>query len=358
MKKFYSIEVLRLLTSISVLLYHYRLFFAPYNSFSFYNFDEKKVELPFYSFLNIFYNDGIYGVHVFYAISGFVFALVYLSSEQAVSGKKFFINRFGRLYPLHFATLILVTFLLLLNLLLNETYNINPFTHNDPYHFFLHLLFISSWGFENGHSFNTPIWSVSVEIAIYILFFFLLNFLKNYKIWLTIFLCVFLLVINKTNINDSLFLECARLFFSGVLVFQLISLFKNHYILMITSIILIVISIIGNFKTYLFCPSILLFVTSFEAYISNTKIKNLFTFCGNLTYALYLLHYPIILSFVILQKKIDFPQIIFEKTYFFFIFIILLIYLAHFCFKFYENPLNKKIRNYLEKKLKFKQDLK
>ena len=93
MKKFYSIEVLRLLTSISVLLYHYRLFFAPYNSFSFYNFDEKKVELPFYSFLNIFYNDGIYGVHVFYAISGFVFALVYLSSEQTVSGKKFFINR-------------------------------------------------------------------------------------------------------------------------------------------------------------------------------------------------------------------------------------------------------------------------
>ncbi len=350
MKKFYGIEILRLLTSISVLLYHYRLFFAPYNTFSFYNFDEKKVELPFYSFLKIFYNDGIYGVHVFYAISGFVFALVYLSSNDKIGGKSFFINRFGRLYPLHFATLILVTILLILNLFLNQTFIVNPFTHNDPYHFLLHILFISSWGFENGHSFNTPIWSVSVEIAIYIIFFLLLTFLKKYKIWLTILLSVLLIIVNKTNLNDSLFLECARLFFSGVLVFQLISLVKNNYLLLFLSLFIIFISILGNFKTYLFCPGILLFIASSEVFISNLKIKKFFSLSGNLTYALYLLHYPIILFCIIMQKKIDFSQVIFEKTYFFIGFFIILILLSHFCFKFYENPLNKKIRKYLENK--------
>ena len=62
MTRIYSIEFLRLLTSLSVLLYHYRLFFAPYNSYSLFNFSEKKFDLPFYTFLEVFYTKGIYGV--------------------------------------------------------------------------------------------------------------------------------------------------------------------------------------------------------------------------------------------------------------------------------------------------------
>ena len=82
MRRYYGIEILRLLTALSVLLYHYRLFFGPYNPYSAYNFTEEKVNLPFYSILEIFYINGIYGVHVFYTISGFVFAYVYLSANK------------------------------------------------------------------------------------------------------------------------------------------------------------------------------------------------------------------------------------------------------------------------------------
>ena len=58
--------------------------------------------------------------------------------------KIFFINRFARLYPLHFATLILVAVLQIINLSLSNTFQIVPI--NDFYHFTLNLFFISDLG--------------------------------------------------------------------------------------------------------------------------------------------------------------------------------------------------------------------
>tara|TARA_B100001123_G_C15298232_1_gene1020038 strand:- start:102 stop:1151 length:1050 start_codon:yes stop_codon:yes gene_type:complete len=349
MRRYYGIEFLRLLTSLSVLLYHYRLFFNPYNPYSTYNFSEEKVNLPFYSILEIFYIYGIYGVHVFYTISGFVFAYVYLSHNNKVSVKEFFVNRFARLYPLHFATLIIVTLLLFANWIINNSFQINPFHYNDIYHFILQIFFISSWGFENGHSFNSPIWSVSVEIGIYGLFFLLMEYLKKFKLWLTILLILILLIVNKTGLNDSLFLECARLFFSGVLVYYIILKVKFNNLLFLIPITLLILSFVGNYKTYLFCPSLLLFFVFLEEKIKKNNIKNFFGMSGNLTYAIYLLHFPAILMIIIFQEKFSLPEIMYLNTYFFFIFIIILLIAAHFCFKLYEKPLNKKIRtNFLK----------
>ena len=45
-------------------------------------------------------------------------------------------------------------------------------------------------------------------------------------------------------------------------------------------------------------------------------------------------------------NALNFSTSIYLETYFFFIFFGLMILIAHFCFKFYENPLNKKIRNF------------
>ncbi len=347
MKRYFGIEFLRLLTSVSVLLYHYRHFFGPYNSYSASNFFDDKTELPFFSFLEVFYVNGFYGVHVFYAISGFVFAHVYLSIDRKITSKEFFLNRFARLYPLHFATLIIVALLQFLHLATANSFQIIMI--NDVYHFILNLFFISSWGFENGHSFNGPIWSVSIEVAIYFLFFLLIIYLRKFKLSLVILLSIIFLSINKLNLNDSLFLECARLFFSGVLVYQIVSRFKNIYALSIVSLILIAISLIGNFKTHLFCPSLLLLFASCEELIKNDKIKTLFKMSGNLTYALYLLHIPTQLLILFIVNSFNFSTSVYLETYFFFIFFGVMAFLAHFCFKFYENPLNKKIRNFLMK---------
>lgn len=342
MKKYYGIEILRFLTSITVIIYHYRHFFAPYNSTSNINYFEVLSSLPFHNILGVFFEHGIFGVHVFYTISGFVFAHIYLSNNLKITSKSFFINRFARLYPLHFVTLILVTFLQFVSFLQFDTFQI--IDNNDFYHFFLQLFFISSWGFENGHSFNAPIWSVSVEVAIYIIFFLTLSMLKKFKIFSVIILSIILLLIDKIKVFDTLFLDCARLFFSGTLVYYLTKLNTKQFVLIIISLLLLTFSFVGNFKTYLFCPSLVLFFVSIEKYITGKLTQQYFRNLGNLTYSLYLLHLPVQIVVLIFFKLMNFSENIFKTNYFFFSFFIILMILANYSFRLYEKPLNELIR--------------
>ena len=57
----------------------------------------------------------------------------HLSTKNDVSGKEFFVNRFARLYPLHFATLIIVAILQFINWSTTNSFQIVHF--NDFYHF-------------------------------------------------------------------------------------------------------------------------------------------------------------------------------------------------------------------------------
>ena len=342
MNRYFGIEILRFFTSLSVLFYHYRHFYSPFNSFS--EIDNKEVfnDFPFSEVLNTFYLHGIYGVHVFYCISGFVFSYVYINSEKLVTGREFFLNRFARLYPLHFITLIIITLLQILSLTKFNSFQIVEI--NDFYHFILQIFFISSWGFEEGHSFNAPIWSVSIEIAIYIAFFILLILLRKFKIKVVLALSVLLVVIDKILLVDSLFLECARLFFTGSLVYMVSKYFKNKYILLFISIILLIISFIGNYKTYLFCPSIVLFFSQLDIFIKKDSIKSLFNNLGNLTYSIYLIHIPLQIIIILTLNFFGIDETIVNTKTFFFVFIILLMLISNICFIKYEKPLNYLIR--------------
>ena len=347
MKKYFGIEILRFFTSIAVLIYHYRLFFLPYNHSSNIDFFNNISILPYSNVLSVFYEFGIYGVHLFYTISGFVFAHIYLSIKKNVSSKEFFINRFARLYPLHFATLILVTLMQYFSLFALDTFQVEKI--NDVYHFILHIFFISSWGFESGHSFNSPIWSVSVEIAIYIIFFLFIFVLKKYKLTLVILLSIFLLAFDKLSIMSNLFLECARLFFSGVLIYYICKIDKYNKILIFVSLALIIVSFIGNYKTYLFCPAILMFFVLIDNFIENRTVQKMFTKLGSLTYAVYLLHFPIIILILIIFELFDFNNKIFLTNYFLIMFFSAVIISASYCFNYYEKPLNKRIRSKLNR---------
>ena len=46
MRRYYGIEFLRLLSSLTVILYHYRHFFSPYSTYSSSDFDDSKINLP------------------------------------------------------------------------------------------------------------------------------------------------------------------------------------------------------------------------------------------------------------------------------------------------------------------------
>lgn len=342
MKRYYSIEILRFFSALVVLLYHYRHFFFPYNSFNELNYNLAQATLPFSNIIGLLYEKGFYGVHLFYAISGFVFTHIYCSSNEGSSSKKFFLNRFARLYPLHLATLILVTVLQILNSYYFNEFQI--FKFNDLYHFTLQIFFVSSWGFENGHSFNGPVWSVSIEIAIYIVFFFLIGFIKKYKILFAFFLCLFFLIITKLSESENLFLECARLFFSGSLIYFL-SLYKKYSKIFITaSLLLIFLSFSGNFKIYLFCPSILFFLVLIDKYIQSNILKKIFLKLGNMTYSIYLLHIPFQLSLILFFSYFEIEKTHFMSNYFLLSFVLVLLLLSNLCYENFEKPMNKFIR--------------
>jgi|TARA_B110000438_G_scaffold148118_1_gene142672 peptidoglycan/LPS O-acetylase OafA/YrhL len=347
MKKFSYIELLRFFTALSVLTSHYLHFFYPWSSYTDIDVLDRSI-LPFFWILEIIYEHGRYGVQMFWAISGFVFAFVYLEQKNKVSSKEFLVNRFARLYPLHFLTLIFVTALQVLSFKINGKYQI--YFVNDFYHFFINLFYVNGWpGLAKESSFNAPTWSVSIELLIYFLFFISIIYINKFKIKLIILIYILLLLIDKnfisTNFYKQALFDCARLFYSGILVYYLYLKFNNKKYLIIFSLIMILISLIGSFKIFILFPSIILLFATFGT-IKSYNIKYLFQFSGDLTYAIYLLHIPIQILIILIFGYLNISSKIFLSGYTFLSFIVLMIFLASICFHLFEKPLNKKIRKY------------
>jgi peptidoglycan/LPS O-acetylase OafA/YrhL len=166
-KRFYSLDVLRGLAALSVVFWHWQFL-------AFHELDpgsEVMEQLPFYASLFLFYERGWLAVDLFFVLSGFVFHWLYSQdiSARVLSGRNFFVLRFSRLYPLHLLTLLAVAGGQATVYAIRGSHYQYPW--NDLVHFFMNLGLISSWGFENGYSFNGPVWSISVEVFLYLSFF-------------------------------------------------------------------------------------------------------------------------------------------------------------------------------------------
>jgi peptidoglycan/LPS O-acetylase OafA/YrhL len=131
-KRFYALDAFRGVAALSIVFWHWQHFF-------FKNGAPGPGVRPWHGFFLLFYGYGQLAVELFFALSGFIFFWLYAQpiADRAVSARDFFRRRFSRLVPLHLVTLFLV----------------------------------NAWGLGYSHSFNGPIWSVSVEIALYLLFF-------------------------------------------------------------------------------------------------------------------------------------------------------------------------------------------
>ena len=350
MKKISSIELLRFISSFMILVWHYQHFYLPYNSFSEVELllNNKSIQ-PFYSVLSLFYIYGDLGVEIFFAISGYVFSYVYLQNTKKISFKVFSINRLARLYPLHFLTLTIILCLQLYSFDRYDVFLIHQL--NDLYHFILNLFFISGWGFQIGPSFNGPIWSVSVEIIIYLVFFLcILKVDKNKFIYSLLILLIFILfkkfpLINNffTQINfEKQIINCGILFFEGVIVHFIFKKFNNTSSL-IVGVLILTLAMIGNFKLYIFVPGLLMVFLSFERYLNN-RIKIYFNFFGNLTYGLYLWHLPVQISLIILMKANNINFNVILNDIFFILYLVLVFLISTISFFFFEKKVRDKIK--------------
>lgn len=166
-----GLELLRFLAAVGVLVWHYQHFmFVGHDSLGW---DADR--LPIRWLLAPFYTYGYAGVELFWCLSGFIFTWKYgpliapAMRRTALSFGRFALLRFSRLYPLHLATLLIVT-------ALQQVYVAGRgqafvYQFNDAWHFAQSLLFANWWGFQSGELFNGPSWSVSAEVLIYLVFF-------------------------------------------------------------------------------------------------------------------------------------------------------------------------------------------
>ena len=300
-----GIELLRFIAAFSVLIWHYQHFFYEGTQLaSNFNISDQ----PFFSILKVFYFQGYNGVQMFWAISGYIFFYVYFTKIKnfEISAKEFTLRRFSRLYPLHFFTLILV--LVLQILLFNQNAEFSIYSNNDLKYFFLNIFFISHW-FQNNLSFNGPIWSVSIEIAVLIFYFILCRYLNTFFI----FLSAFFLLILFYNLN-FLISECIFLFFCGGFLYLLktnkfvFKFSKNFYIYFISFLGLFVMAdiifietksfIFSKLSLYLKCLFILSLFTIIDKIIIKLKLANICKIFGSWTYACYLIHIPIQLTII------------------------------------------------------------
>jgi peptidoglycan/LPS O-acetylase OafA/YrhL len=173
--KLLGLELLRFVAALAVVVWHYCEFSyvadSPVNLF--------KNRLPFYGLLQPLYETGEYAVWVFWCISGFIFFWKYRDAiaDRSIGGARFFVFRLSRLYPLHLVTLALVAILQPVYFHLNGFYFV--YQANDVRHFLLQLFMASNWGFQHGNSLNGPIWSISVEVLVYLVFFLMLRFVTR-----------------------------------------------------------------------------------------------------------------------------------------------------------------------------------
>jgi peptidoglycan/LPS O-acetylase OafA/YrhL len=173
--KLLGLELLRFVAAFSVLIWHYQHFsFVADRPVDF-----VRDRLPLSGLLYPFYQAGEHGVWVFWCISGFIFFWRYRDSiaDRSIDGRSFFVLRLSRLYPLHLVTLLLVAGLQAAYFRLNGYFLV--YQDNDLRHFLLQIFMASNWGLQDGNSFDGPVWSISVEVLVYIVFFLTLRFLTR-----------------------------------------------------------------------------------------------------------------------------------------------------------------------------------
>lgn len=324
-----GLEVLRFLAALAVLVWHYQQFlFVGTTEPAF----DHSLQ-PFYALFAPFYLYGYAGVEMFWCLSGFIFAWKYQEAIAArrVGAWRFAVRRFSRLYPLHLVMLLVVAGMQPIYAGLHHGQDF-VYGFNDLYHFLLNLVFAAYWGLQCGFSFNGPEWSVSLEILVYVLFFLLCRHTRGG--WVRDIAVVVLAsvagALARPVLGHKLVLSGAITFFYfGVLTARLHALLQHastrtQHGVRIGAIAVAAVTIallamqtvrIAGASLFLF-PALVLLCAMWQ--LRDARMAALAIFLGNLTYASYLLHFPMQLIAVTLLDRlhVDPALLVFHRSFF------------------------------------------
>lgn len=345
--RIHSLDVLRGLAALSVVFWHWQHFFfvggAPGALI--------RESQPLYPYFSLFYRYGGMAVELFFSLSGFVFCWLFSQAieQRQLPLRRFFIDRFSRLYPLHFATFLIVLVAQALYRSSHDSYFV--YQENDVFHALLNLLLIPAWGLERGWSFNAPIWSVSVEVLLYAIFFmtFSLGRLRLALIPLFILLSYYL---PPYNFKVAFGLHA---FFGGAAAY-LITREMAARVGVRLAIAVALTTALASWYLVSRDPDQRLFLMMGVAFPSSIALLALvdrwiapvasrFAFIGNLSYSSYLLHFPLQLAFALAVDFADLPRSVFLSSKMLSLFFIVLVPLCLICHRYFEAPLQRSIRD-------------
>ena len=372
--RFYLLDLARAVAAICVVLQHYQHFY--YVSPQVYVDNFSRDQQPFYNLIKPFYMFGNVAVQFFFVLSGFIFFFMYreLISEKKINFTNFIILRISRLYPLHLLSLMMVMILQIIYMDFNNLYF--AYSSNTLKNFILHFFLIHEWGYGISWSFNAASWSISVEFLLYITFFYIaLNSIKNLSqsIFFLMLICLFFIL---TQSKLGLMPEGFVCFYIGGVTYflyqklkEIMISSKNKKILIVIALIIINFFVMGRFFNSIFYEwqeqlnfltgnriMLLLFFIKFPLIIISlsllqiifTDLGKSFQFLGDISYTLYLIHFPVEIVFSLFDTQIS--PLNFSSNYVFLTYFLVIFLSSLIVYKFFEIPLKKIIRKKLIKK--------
>ncbi len=303
-QRYETLDALRGVAALSVVFWHWQWLYWPPGTSTL--IADQSVE-PLFRVFSPLYQYGLWGVEMFFSISGFVFFYLY---SDAIAQRKTtllaFVNyRFSRLYPLHLLTLLIVTVLQALYFRRYGAFFV--YQLNDGLHFVLQLFFASNWDRRDPLTFNGPTWSLSIEVLLYAMFF-LLAFARLTRPVVVAALALFGAAIFR---EYMLIGEGMLSFFSGGLCFYLVSAWRSERRIDWTSALSMVAVIcgaiaiqqIGNdlsfaerFTEIVAFPAIIIGLAANEDRFRSAVSR--LRWLGDISYSSYLLHFPLALLLV------------------------------------------------------------
>jgi peptidoglycan/LPS O-acetylase OafA/YrhL len=350
----YLLEILRFIACIGVILYHYQHFITYRGS------QYIPSEIPFEQYFGWFYRNGGSGVQVFWCLSGIIFAHVYQTriADREISIPQFIWRRFSRLYPLHVLTLLIVAGLIVV---LRGATDLTYFTYefNDMKHLLLNVVFANYWGFQSGTSFNGPVWSVSIELIAYFVFVIIAFSIRLLPLKLHTPI-VFLISwsvgywwAQRQITGPSSFIPtCIALFMVGAIVYTVWTLIPDVVALVLFAYLVADYMRAGAVHTALLklqLPFTSLMVALLIALIALSNSYGKIELCksfairlGSLTYAMYMIHFPIQFVMVILSESIYLFD--FHNQFVFLTFFGLVVGISFICHDRFELPVQRRLR--------------
>ncbi|MCE3289203.1 MAG: acyltransferase [Caulobacter sp.] len=279
---------------------------------------------------------GDIAVDFFFVLSGFVIAHAYGDRLGGANARlQFLVRRFGRLYPLHIATLAIVFGLelgrYLVSLRTGAQLGRPAFSEDtSPLALGLNVLLVHAWGFLHNFTWNVPSWSISVEWALCLLTA-LLSVLRRPLLVAGVFATAGFLAIAWMSAlptfpfeGHSALARGVYGFFLGVIVYHLhrrlgdTALMKTGWLEWLAPVILALTVVFKHEQVFVVPPLLfaaLVFIfASQSGPISRLLTWRPFAFFGEISYSIYLVHYVIVLvvfgGAVVLGGRLGFDPIV------------------------------------------------